>query len=426
VLASSVIILAPLRVPRRQQFTLSDRREQVNPRSAPFPFVSAPHSFVVTMSSSSPTTTTTALETPRTTTLPVRRNRRRFSSYRSSPRRLLCHALPPTVDALDLSSAGVARPTLASLRVHVLEYLADLETRLTLLDSPLGELDFDFNLDSYIESAKNHGEVKVQEARKWARSGLERVARIRSDVCSYLPEFPDFEEFGSASVANVKSHLPEAPLAALSLEDVRSRLPDMPRVGSLSLEDMRSHLPDMPQLPDIQMPQMSDFDFNLSNLRSRLESLSVHIDSLQTHMSAAAHHLPNLQSGFHGLDMSMISLAPSSVLSDLLDRVLMSDHLYKMLPKDNEKEESVLEKAARELATAVKCSMNGAQLICYSDLPQKWRNNPFVTTGYRYAFLVFIDWVGAEREVRSFIPLERWPLLFLSVIRVHNETCMPS
>ncbi|EIN11606.1 HlyIII-domain-containing protein [Punctularia strigosozonata HHB-11173 SS5] len=349
--------------------------------------------------SSTTTTTTTAVEATRT--VPMRRNRRRLSSYRSNPQRqMLCHTLPKSLDALDLSSSGVPRPTLASLRVHVLAYLADLETRLSLLESPQfspASLGLGSGFDSYIESAESKVHEKVEEVRQWARAGLESIAKIRSDVCSYLPDFPDLEE----SMVNVKSRLPGvSPLGSLSLEEMRSRLPELP-----SVEDVRSRLPEIPQLPDIQlpelsMPQMPELEFDLSTLRPRLESLSSHIDSLQTHLSSAALYLPHLP---HVYSLNM-SIAPSTMLSDLLDKVLMSDHLYKMLPKEDEKEESMLEKAAREVAAAVKSSMHGAKLIRYSDLPNKWRNNPFVTRGYR------------------FIPLDQWHRIIISLGQIHNET----
>ncbi|KAH6897616.1 hemolysin-III related-domain-containing protein [Coprinopsis sp. MPI-PUGE-AT-0042] len=59
---------------------------------------------------------------------------------------------------------------------------------------------------------------------------------------------------------------------------------------------------------------------------------------------------------------------------------------------------------ASEVRAAVQRSLHGVHLISYADLPQDWKNNPFVTTGYR------------------FIPIERWSLLIKSVFACHNET----
>ncbi|PBK73533.1 HlyIII-domain-containing protein [Armillaria solidipes] len=66
--------------------------------------------------------------------------------------------------------------------------------------------------------------------------------------------------------------------------------------------------------------------------------------------------------------------------------------------------DSMMERATADVARAIRSSFEGVHLIQYSDLPDKWRNNPFVTQGYR------------------FIPLERWPLIILSLFAFHNET----
>lgn len=66
--------------------------------------------------------------------------------------------------------------------------------------------------------------------------------------------------------------------------------------------------------------------------------------------------------------------------------------------------DSMMERATADVARAIRSSFEGVHLIQYSDLPDKWRNNPFVTQGYR------------------FIPIERWPLIILSLFAFHNET----
>lgn len=66
--------------------------------------------------------------------------------------------------------------------------------------------------------------------------------------------------------------------------------------------------------------------------------------------------------------------------------------------------DSMMERATADVARAIRSSFEGVHLIQYSDLPEKWRNNPFVTQGYR------------------FIPIERWPLIILSLFAFHNET----
>ncbi|KAH9892627.1 HlyIII-domain-containing protein [Cubamyces lactineus] len=282
-----------------------------------------------------------------------------------------CHQLPPSVEALDLSLTSLT-PTLASLRLHVLTYLADLETRLSLLESPIST-----------DSIKAKGETTLEEARVWARDGLQMLRKIREDVCAHLPDFtfehvPSVEEF-------VKTHIPEVP----TLPDVRSHLPDMPDV-------VRSHLP----------------EFDLSDVRSRLDDVRTRITDIDFHRPL--HYVPTLSSSLQSLQAHLSSMeiapslylssyTPSASLSTLLDKVL-SSHLVSEISSDLKSGEETLEKAALEIARAMKRSLNGSRLIQYVDLPEKWRNNPFVEGGYR------------------FIPLHEWPRLILSLFALHNET----
>lgn len=278
--------------------------------------------------------------------------RRRQSTLTGTPSlaRLRCQHLPSSIEALDLSTTALT-PTLASIRHHVLSYLADLEARLALLDSPISS-----------EALKAKGELTVEEARAWAQDGLEMLRSIRSDVCSHLPDLhfesvPSMESF-------VKSHIPDVS----ALPDVRSHLPDMPdavlsRLPDFDLSDMRSRLDDV-------RTRISDIDFHRP--LSYIPTLSNHLQSLQAHLSTM--ELPH--SFCH-------PFAPSATLSGLLDKVLSSD-LITELSSDIREGEDMLEKAAVEIARAVKQSLNGSRLIQYVDLPEKWRNNPFVEHGYRY------------------------------------------
>ncbi|OBZ70865.1 Uncharacterized protein C30D11.11 [Grifola frondosa] len=282
-----------------------------------------------------------------------------------------CQHLPHSIEALDLSSASLT-PTLASLRLHVLSYLADLETRLSLLESPISS-----------ENLKAKGELTVEEARAWAHDGLQMLRSIRNDVCSHLPEF-HFENVHS--VENfVKYHIPDVP----ALPDVRSRLSDVPdavrsRLPEFDLSDMRSRLDDV-------RSRISDIDFHRP--LSYIPTLSSHLQSLQTHLSSM--ELPHSH--------YFRTFAPSAALSSLLDKVLSSD-LVSELSSDLCGSEDGLGKAAMDIARAVKRSLNGSRLIHYVDLPEKWRNNPFVKRGYR------------------FIPLSDWPRLLMSLFTLHNET----
>ncbi|RDX47877.1 HlyIII-domain-containing protein [Lentinus brumalis] len=323
-----------------------------------------------TTAATSTTATTTAIEKHAAPDVHLRRpvaSRRRFSTFQAAIPHS-CHQLPPSIEALDLSLSSPA-PTLASLRHHVLSYLADLEARLSLLESA--------------ESLMAKGEVTIEEARDWARDGLEMLRVLREDVCSHLPDMltldgvPSVEEFVSA-------HTPDLH----NLPDMCSHLPDMP--------DVRSHLPDF-KLPDVRSrlddvrSRISDIDFNKP--LSFVPTLSARLQSLQAHLSST--EFPS--------SVYLSSFAPSATLSTLLEKV-MSSHLVADLSSDLRSGEETLEKAAIEIARAMKRSLNGSRLIQYVDLPQKWRNNPFVKGGYR------------------FIPLHDWPRLILSLFALHNET----
>ncbi|KAI0775772.1 HlyIII-domain-containing protein [Trametes elegans] len=288
--------------------------------------------------------TTTAVET-HTTDVHVRRPpRRRLSTFQPGRYALPqpCHQLPPSVEALDLSLTSLT-PTLASLRLH--------------------------------------GGATMDEARTWARDGLEMLRKIREDVYAHLPDLsldhvPSVEQF-------VKTHMPDVS----GLPNVRSHLPDMPGVVRSHfphLDDVRSRLDDVRSC-------LSDIDFHkplnyVPRLSNSLQSLQAHLSSMEL--------APSLYISSYG---------PSASLSTLLDKVL-SSHLVAEISSDLKSGEETLEKAALEIARAMKRSLNGSQLIQYVDLPEKWRNNPFVKGGYR------------------FIPLHDWPRLVLSLFALHNET----
>lgn len=244
--------------------------------------------------------------------------------------------------SMDLSLASIA-PTLATLRLHVLSYLADLETRLSLLESPI-------SADALVAK----GESTIEDARTWARDGLEMLHSIREDVCCHLPDLVVAEDF-------VRSHLPDAP----AFQDVRSHLSDMPDAVLARLPDF--HLPDVRSRLDDVRSAISDIEFHRP--LQYVPTLSTRLRSLQDHLAAT--ELPHFA-----------SFEPSATLSLLLDSVLSSE-LVKELSSDLREGEDRLGKAAMEIARAMQRSLNGSRLIRYVDLPEQWRNNPFVRSGYR-------------------------------------------
>jgi adiponectin receptor len=297
------------------------------------------------------------MSTATATELRPRLNKRRFSTADAGRRRdtLSCQHLPQSLDTLDLSTAS-AKETLASLRFLILSYLADLETSLSHLESSVS--------DFGAELLKAKGEPKV---RTWAKVALEMLDNIRTDVRSHLPEF----HLGDVSVESVKSHLPDLPEVA-SLNEMRSRLPDM--------DDFRARLPDF-SLADISArlddarTRFSDLDFQpllyVPILSNRLQSLHAHLSSLER------------PSG-----ISLRSLPSNSILSNLVD-ALLSSELVAELKEDVDEAEDLFDLASQEVKNAVRRSFEGSRLIQYCDLPPRWRHNPFVTRGYRQVFCLF-------------------------------------
>ena len=302
-----------------------------------------------------------------------RRARRRLSAPSSStqPSLKICRTLSYSLEALDLSSASPTQ-ALAHLRILVLSYLADLERRLREFVTP---------------EVWKQGEHTMEDAVQWARTALDMLEGIRTDVCSHLPEVP-FSDISMDAFLSSFPDLPDVPNFAEmrshwpDMSEMRSHLPDMP--------DMRSRLPDMPSLSEMSSEMYSKFDdvrakFNEIDFRVPFSYIPVLSDRLETLHS----HLCSIEVA----DKSFASFTPNTVLSSILDSLLNSEMLADILnskPSDVIYEgEDMLERAALEVANAVKRSLQGVHLIKYSELPHQWRNNPFVTHGYRRVLNVF-------------------------------------
>lgn len=216
-----------------------------------------------------------------------------------------------------------------------------------------------------IDSLKSSTEDAVEDLRAWAHDALDMLQQIRSDVCSHLPDLDlDF------SLENLVSHLPD-------VNDVRSHLPDISISDQVreKIDLLRSHLPDLPfQAPLDYIPILTE-----------------HLDSLHTHLSSPKINSP------------ASPVTPLLVLNELLDKIVTSE-LYHNLKSSEKAVEDMVEKATHDVKVAVQRSLNGSRLIQYVDLPKEWRSNPFVRRGYR------------------FIPIDKWPLIILSLFALHNET----
>lgn len=310
-------------------------------------------------------TATTTATTPGLVSVRLRKTRR-FSASRQSVS-LNCASLPPTIEALKLSKASPTH-TLASLRFLVLTYLADLERRLADFESP--------DIDTWIAK----GELTFDDASQWASTAIDMLERIRADVYSHLPEV-HLADLSSVETF-VKSHLPDMP----DMTDMRSHLPEMPHMPDMA--DVRSHLPEMPHLPDMDEVRSHLPDFTLADMRQKLESRFSDLDFQKplSFIPKLSDHLQNLRSHLSSLEFCAASAQPNSVLADVLDALLTSElvaDIINVTPNAVEEAEDMLETAATQITHAVERSLAGMRLIQYADLPQPWRNNPFVTQGYR-------------------------------------------
>ena len=280
-------------------------------------------------------------------------SRRRASTSTTTLNKRHCKTIRPSLDAFDLPNSPQTQ-TLSSIRRVVLSHLEELEASLSRLQSPID-----------IDSLKSSTEDAVVDARAWANDALDMLERIRSDVCSHLPDLDlDF------SLESLVSHLPD-------VHDVRSHLPDIKISDQVreKIELLRSHLPDLPfQAPLDYIPVLIE-----------------HLGSLHTHLSSSEINSPDP------------SITPLILLNEMLEKIATSE-VYTNLKSSEKVIENAFEKAAHDVKIAVQRSLNGSKLIQYVDLPKEWRSNPFVHRGYR------------------FIPLDEWPLIIFSLFALHNET----
>ncbi|KAL0956629.1 hypothetical protein HGRIS_002764 [Hohenbuehelia grisea] len=286
-----------------------------------------------------------------------RRHHRRLSVNIPATRPVVHHArvcqpLPHSLDALDLPLTQ----SLAGLRFLILENVALLEERLSSIEFPDIDLS-DINLG-------------LEDPRSCTRHALDALASVRQQLAEHLPSLTfDFTSplDGSAMEHFLNSaRIPEIDVRAMQsrLSDIHNPLDYLPQL-SLHLNSLRTHLGsfELPAFDD--NPTSSPAPTSLADMVHSLKALSADLSDMLTDLS--------------------------DIVFDTVDDVMIEG-------------EEMFERATCEVRMAVKHSFEGVKLIGYHDLPERWRNNPFVRGGYR------------------FIPLERWPLILMSLFALHNET----
>lgn len=175
---------------------------------------------------------------------------------------------PRTVDALDLSSAYPTQ-TLASLRWLVLTYLEGLEQGLL----KMAGLGASTAPNPQASSSTLPAAPTLDDARQWARTALDMLGNIRSEVVSHFP--------------TLNIQLPNADVGYIDvLSYVRTYLPDFEL----------PQLPDWPQIPT--MPQFIDED-TLDDARNRFHGIDLefqpeYIETLSRHLTNLKEHLASL------------------------------------------------------------------------------------------------------------------------------------
>ena len=310
---------------------------------------------------------TTAAATTTATNSPVARSRKHQVVIHSC---MTCQPPPHSLDALDLSSAS---PTaaFASLHDHVLSCLAEVEASLSQLESPLPDFD--------LGQAISRSELKVEEVRAWARDGLEILEQTRAELCSHLPEFT---------------------LDSVSVETyVSACLHDLSDASNF--KRVTSHLPELPRIPRAEQ--------YVSNLSDRLKSLHFHLSSF----NALSH-------------MAFPSFPSTAKLCELMDTVISSDCLPVIL-RARSMDRTGHPWGALEVARAIERSVHGAKLITYGDLPSEWKNNPFVTHGYRLVYYVHAQTVTHALPLTAlFLLVDGLSLLRQFLLCIMRPVCVPS
>lgn len=123
-------------------------------------------------------------------------------------------------------------------------------------------------------------------------------------------------------------------------------------------------------------------------------------------------HLPSVQSKIEFVTVrlkSVMAASPSDQAQLMLDkwdeiRILVEGELQDKAQLFDSVVEHSFDSAKRSIERALIRAQNGARLIQFSELPDAWKNNEHIRTGYR------------------FIPIDNKRELFLSAFKWHNET----
>lgn len=264
-------------------------------------------------------------------------------------------SLSPICDGESSPSSTLPAPKLAKLRAVILDYLKELETKLAQVEPHLREL-WEERLALSRRNGGSPGDTStsslrpamrprsgsfsasaIAEARARILVGIDMLKRIRADVSSHLPELPlvTFEKF----------------------------FPDFTTI----------------QLPEFELPSAPHEMMAFEHLQAYLPTLRTHLESLHEHLRAV--QLPSSLS--IQFSTALVLGKFSELLNKLQDPDLLTDPLKG--PRDflGEGRRDKREVEEEQIRRALETSAHGEKLIPYTSLPERYKNNDYVVTGYR-------------------------------------------
>lgn len=345
----------------------------------------------------------------------------------------------PSIQALDLHlTTRLDIPSvLAFLRILVLSYLSDLETRLALLDfksqsgseqvpkprtSPSPQRPG--SPDSKGPSPPLQGSVGVSspqdeqddpevddiafdcdDVAAFIKRGFELLQTIRAEVCSHLPEVDfdfDFDSLPAAAMQkrdalrNRFNDLTTGIQMNINPHQLADRLHDrfdhlkLSAVDKFDFEKIHTHMPTMPTIPSI--PSINSLRSRLSDLKPGMAMAMANAKDPLSYVPRLKAHLASLHAHMQDLPFTAPSTSTFPLPNGILPPKIVTDILADLLEEDTEeaiqadiqKEKEAVETMHGQILRALEKSNHGRRLINFDDLPMRWRNNEFVHRGYRY------------------------------------------
>lgn len=303
----------------------------------------------------------------------------------------------------------------ATMRDNLLSYMAALEKKAKIIAHRLRSSQDDHDTSapsspSQVASSSKHvddGAVPSSATMdKFLAPFYAQLEAIREDLRRLAAFYP--AATASAALADGQARSLASEWGRLTAA-VSLRLPSRPDLASLAAvaepRKLVARAPEMPMLLAARpsLPAMPDLAPLMAKVQSRFDSLQETVTAMtlrdcweegkrQWHANTAQ----RLRRSRSASGASMPSW--DSIVSSMKE----SSEFGKA--KAGEMVHSVLEAEQAMYRRACELANQGSQLIYYTDLPQLWKNNEYIVSGYR------------------FIPLENWGALLKSAFELHNET----